>query len=342
MDVFVTALVHKCLELVALFAAPQFDTSNALLINDDSAKGWVARRLMIWDSVHYCALAQRGVQYEHEYAFWNLWPRTIRCLSPTLSLADIALTAACLSFLAHICATAALYFLTFGASHNYARQTAIAYALSPAGLYLVGGYPESAFALISFLGIFLFRRRLRFLSGGLFATATLLRSNGLLWGLLFAVDFARKPNFATFAGGSLIAIAFISPQLIAYRQHCPGRPWCDYNIPLIYSYVQSHYWNVGFLRYWTLNNVPNFFFGLPTIILLLLSLRGQPLDLQLVQGAILIGATFFWHVQIVTRVASCLPGPYWYIARGNRRWLLYFSVWTLTQAALYGAFLPPA
>lgn len=343
MDVFVTAIAHKCLELVALLAAPQFDTSNTLLIDDDqSIKATLARRLMVWDSVHYCALAQRGVQYEHEYAFWNLWPKIIRFVCPTTSLVDLSLTSAGLSFCAHLCAVVIFYYLTKSTHQDSARNAATAYLLSPAGLFLVGGYPESAFALACFLGIFLFRRKYRVFAGAVFGFATLLRSNGLLWGSLFAVDFLRKPTMGTFVGGSFIAVAFIWPQFKAYLQWCPGRPWCESTIPFIYSYVQSHYWNVGFLRYWTFNNIPNFLFGLPTILILLLSLPGQPLDLQLVQGAILVGAIFFWHVQILTRIASCLPGPYWYIARGNRRWLLYFSAWTLSQAVLYGSFLPPA
>mgnify|MGYP001807012590 CR=1 FL=1 len=33
------------------------------------------------------------------------------------------------------------------------------------------------------------------------------------------------------------------------------RPWCSSRVPYVYGFVQLLYWNVGFLRYWTLQQV---------------------------------------------------------------------------------------
>lgn len=33
------------------------------------------------------------------------------------------------------------------------------------------------------------------------------------------------------------------------------RPWCSTSLPNIYSFVQSHYWGVGFLQYFKLQQV---------------------------------------------------------------------------------------
>ncbi|KAF8320312.1 hypothetical protein DL93DRAFT_1828914 [Clavulina sp. PMI_390] len=57
----------------------------------------------------------------------------------------------------------------------------------------------------------------------------------------------------------------------AFCQQSPsGRPaWCSNRIPSIYAHVQSHYWNVGFLRYWRPEQIPNFFLGAPPLIVVI-------------------------------------------------------------------------
>ncbi|KAH8083507.1 GPI mannosyltransferase 2 [Filobasidium floriforme] len=44
------------------------------------------------------------------------------------------------------------------------------------------------------------------------------------------------------------------------------RPWCEKRIPLAYNYVQEHYWDVGFLRYWTPAQLPNFVLVVPILV----------------------------------------------------------------------------
>mgnify|MGYP002050440369 CR=1 FL=1 len=48
---------------------------------------------------------------------------------------------------------------------------------------------------------------------------------------------------------------------IATRDAAPA--WCRERVPSIYAHVQRTYWNVGFLRYYELKQLPNFALAAP-------------------------------------------------------------------------------
>lgn len=126
--------------------------------------------------------------------------------------------------------------------------------------------------------------------------------------------------------------------------------WCHQTIPSIYSFTQAKYWNVGFLNYWELPQIPNFVMATPPLLLLLwsavthlritipiifsISNRDAEAKLRRVQRrapclfvnlsvvphavhslvfSLLILLTS--HVQIILRVASSMPFLYWSAAR---------------------------
>lgn len=179
------------------------------------------------------------------------------------------------------------------------------HVLSPAGLFLSAPYGESTFAFLNFAGMLAYATALRgyasfafsqqryaarwlLLSGLCYGLAAMVRSNGLLSGMPFLWDAvttvmpvrkfwrtrdpAKRKKFAVIiAAGSFVAVGFVIPQIVAYTQYCTHgntRPWCTHLPPSIYNWVQSHYWGVGFFKYWTLNNLPLFLLATPLLALL--------------------------------------------------------------------------
>ncbi|KAG9078827.1 ER membrane glycoprotein subunit of the GPI transamidase complex-like protein [Ceratobasidium sp. UAMH 11750] len=79
-----------------------------------------------------------------------------------------------------------------------------------------------------------------------------------------------------FALSVVVVAPFITHQYLAFLAFCVGpdsaslnalypRPWCSARIPSVYTFVQSHYWDVGLWRYWTSAQIPNFLFAAPML-----------------------------------------------------------------------------
>ncbi|KAH0559613.1 hypothetical protein GP486_003871 [Trichoglossum hirsutum] len=289
-----------------------------------------------------------------------------------------------ISHVAHLFSVVVLYHLTklmFAGEKGkkLALIASILHTITPAGIFLSAPYAESLFALLNFAGHFIYTASLTpngrgrswendlclVLSGAVFGLATTVRSNGLLNGILYLYDLtgeirslprdgvgvanARKAA-ALGVAGILVGLGTATPQWIAYLAYCGDendRPWCKQAVPSIYAWVQDHYWNVGFMRYWTFSNLPLFLLAGPALLIMGLSAawalygpknrlltrvtgqgtpsatdairdvnftRDQLQKFAIPQLVLAVLALTTYHVQIITRISSGYMVWYWWLA----------------------------
>ncbi|KAI0451315.1 GPI mannosyltransferase 2 [Xylaria acuta] len=372
----------------------------------------LATRLTRWDAIYYVQASRRGYLFEQEWAFASGLPTVISFLTKVLPIFGVKqqdtlepLVGIFVANVSHFLSALVLYKLGVVVSKNSRMSlvAAVLHILSPAGLFLSAPYSESPYALLSFAGYLFFAKAVlsdrrtiahdaSLIASGLwFGFAVNFRSNGTLNGILFAAELLRelslsptansiRRRLALLAGGSAIAIGFVIPQVVAYRTYCYDvvdaelRPWCTKPLPSIYTFVQEHYWNVGFLRYWTPANIPLFLLAGPMLYLLTRSgsnfffsprlvsegamsastsekLEGLLRSMALTQLVLTALAITTYHIQIITRISSGYPLWYWWVANllshsetagTGKNIVLFMIMYASIQGALFASFLPPA
>lgn len=159
------------------------------------------------------------------------------------------------------------------------------FMLNPASIFFSVSYSESIFAMLTFTGYALYYSPgLSFLVILPWMAASYTRSNGCLisaWLLLQGIaaflqaDRSLVRRLGSVAWHLMVAAAVVVPILIHDRAgdalHCQQGEihpeWCESNGGgSFYSYVQRKHWNVGFLRYYELKQIPNFLLAAPILI----------------------------------------------------------------------------
>lgn len=353
----------------------------------------ILNKFVTWDLVYFSDLYVNDIKYEHQFVFCPNWWRLIK----RIGSADFYSRLAASFIVANVChylSVIVLYVLTRSYLSRLQRRelldkhselASILMIIAPAGIFLTSGYSEVFSNLLSFTAIYLHDKSLnhrdfsqtnnksiRYASlyvvlGILTAYNFTIRANLVLLGVMYLYDLYEfivvnhnwKQGAWAIIAGSQLFLSIVNQNWIAYRAFCPHRgDWCQYRIPSLFQYAQHHYWNVGFMKYWSPNNIPNFILAIPLMIIHGLAISHyiselpkikKIMPLIIINSLLMVGAVFFWNVQIFNRISSFLPLSYWYVAQliiendWKGRAMVYFMIiYGLLQTSLFAAFLPPA
>lgn len=265
--------------------------------------GSAIEQSIVWDSVYFVRIAECGYEYEQTYAFSPLLPTLISLSSNTVFRplvplvgyrAVLGLSGYMINNLAFFLAAFYLYRLSFIILRDpeASLRASVLFCLNPASIFYSSIYSESLYALLTFGGIYYLLSGAKNISVPWLALSGSARSNGVLNAGYFCFQTMHQCFSAIFLKRQVslllrvlivgllrcicIFVPFIAFQAFGYYNLCGRRcsseltrPWCKATVPLLYNFIQSHYWNVGFLRYFQLNQLPNFLLASPILSLAL-------------------------------------------------------------------------
>ncbi|KAH6594509.1 hypothetical protein BASA50_006458 [Batrachochytrium salamandrivorans] len=357
--VFASRAIYLCIAVASSLLATEYDTSvtvsNKLSASTihHTCTGSVSRialslmkPLIRWDAVYFLSIAESGYTYEQQFAFFPGLPLLMRSFAALLrlitggSMCDQALLAMAGLFVTNMMfvgAAISLYWLSIHIlrDNRLAVISAALFAFSPAGIFMSSIYTESPFAMCAFAGMLcMVRGRIWYASAWWFC-ASLIRANGILlagflvWDMLH--PFSPQKN-----------LSYYSWNLFCTGMDGIQRPWCTNFIPSLYSFVQDYYWNNGFLKYYTLQQIPNFLLATPYLLVSVMGIsefiyryrlevlslgfitsqeseRAQLIRTQLpfmyLWMAMLAICALFMHVQVILRFFTSMPMLFWVLAQ---------------------------
>ncbi|XP_024009150.1 GPI mannosyltransferase 2 isoform X2 [Eutrema salsugineum] len=223
---------------------------------------------VVWDSVYFLRITQCGYEYEQTYAFLPLLPFFISLLSrtafaplvPLIGLrAVMVLSGYVVSNLAFV--IAAIYLFRTLKHHSELRLC----SASIRRPYFIRQYIQKVCMLFSQL------------EACITCYLTMHRAYEALYQKR-RVWLSLQVLVTGFLRCVCICLPFVAFQAYGYYNICHGRkpdelrPWCKARVPLLYNFIQSHYWGVGFLRYFQFKQLPNFLLASPILSLAMCSI----------------------------------------------------------------------
>ena len=210
-----------------------------------------------------------------------------------------------LNFLFFLLALYYLYKLTWSLSNcnpPFTLLTCVLFVLNPATIFMMASYTEAQFVFLQF-GMMFYLETKQFNMAAVFIAGTMVtRSNGILnivflcyfmcknivsqlkieldckkmtthaniFNLLKLLQKTKTELFHLLVCITISISPFVIHQTYVYKLYCGKEStspdhWCRWKIPISYSYIQRHYWNVGLFRYYEFKQIPNFILAAPTV-----------------------------------------------------------------------------
>ncbi|CEI92548.1 hypothetical protein RMCBS344292_06803 [Rhizopus microsporus] len=397
----ITRVITISLALLTYYFLSSYDSSAEMQTRSSHN---LLNAFLRWDALYFLHIAEHGYVYEQETAFFPVMPLISRFLTNTILLPlkylfgyqhALLFSGVAVANISFILAAGALYKLTLTLlprNPKLAFASSIAFCLSPPSMFMSSFYTESLFALLGFLGMRFVARKKYMYAASIWAIASGTRSNGILYCGFFFYDLVwirllKHKNVYTGLIRSILyslitCSGFILFQYFGYKQFCAlDRPWCNNKLPLLYSFVQKEYWDVGFLSYYQVKQIPNFLLAAPITLISIYGLLSyirfdwkrfvflktqENKDDDSFYSNRLLVYMYLWifmlfyvltsmHVQVIIRFFTSLPPFYWFVGhvwingfekKVNERTanviLGYFVLYGLTGVILFANFLPPA
>ena len=142
-----------------------------------------------WDAKYFLHIAQHGYTYENTLAFFPLFPLLVRYLAFSLlwpltfvmGISSVLLLSAVLiNFVCFVVSAKVLFQLSkiMYQNERFAYCATQLYCLNPASIFFSAAYSESLFALLTFLALLYYEKKIMFVAAILFFLAGFVRANG--------------------------------------------------------------------------------------------------------------------------------------------------------------------
>ncbi|EJW03388.1 hypothetical protein EDEG_02276 [Edhazardia aedis USNM 41457] len=228
--------------------------------------------LLRWDAVYFLEICTKWYYSEHHLAFFPLLPLLIKLILAIFSIenscSSCLVTGVLVNNFLFVCNTVLLYKITKKRYDAYvAEVVSLFYMINPSSIIFSSFYSDSLYMFL-FLTFFITLEKESksmvntILKCSSLALMSLTRSNSIL-NVLFFVRIPVDLNDLILNVAYILAtvVPFILFQLYSYKT----MKLDNFTVP--YSYIQSNYWDQGFLKfYFDRKNIPNFLVGFPFVI----------------------------------------------------------------------------